>query len=203
MQQVLDGLPGDLPIHIHIAEQTAEVEAIKQQFGMRPVAWLHAHFEVNERWNLVHATHLDDQEVHLLARSGAIAVLCPLTEANLGDGIFPMSAYLDNQGRWSIGSDSHIEINPAGELKMLEYSQRLQQQQRNVCCDQQQPHVASWLWSRAVAGGAQSHHQAVGGLIVGHRAAVIELLPAAHMSAATCLDAWVFADQVKARVLDF
>jgi len=203
MQEVLECLPADLPVHIHIAEQTAEVEAIKQQFGMRPVAWLHAHFAVNERWNLVHATHLDDQEVHLLARSGAVAVLCPLTEANLGDGIFPMPAFMAHGGRWSIGSDSHIEINPAGELKMLEYSQRLQQQQRNVCCDQQQPHVASWLWSQAVTGGAQSHQQAVGGFRVGHRAAVIELLPATQMPAATCLDAWVFADQVRSRVLDF
>ncbi|MFC3192771.1 formimidoylglutamate deiminase [Marinicella sediminis] len=203
MQAVLDGLPDDLPVHIHIAEQTAEVEAIRQHFGMRPVAWLHAHFAVNERWNLVHATHLDESEVRLLARSGAVAVLCPLTEANLGDGIFPMPEYMAHQGRWSVGSDSHIEINPGHELKMLEYSQRLQQHKRNVCCTATQPHVGSWLWLQAVAGGARSHHQPVAGLVVGHKASVIELLPSAQLSPATCLDAWLFADQVTSRVIDF
>lgn len=198
MQQVLKALPNDAPVHIHIAEQQAEVEQTLKHLGQRPVAWLFDHFKVNKRWALVHATHLDDEEVQQLAKSGAVAVLCPLTEANLGDGIFPMPAYQAHMGRWAIGSDSHIEIKPQQELKMLEYSQRLKHQQRNVCCDQNQPHVATWMWLQALDAGCQASGGIGHGIKKGNRAAVIELFPEdREKQAELALDDWVFSDRTQ------
>jgi len=198
MQQLIEAVPQDTPIHIHIAEQQAEVQQALDHYGLRPVQWLFKHFEVNERWCLVHATHLDDEEVKQLAASGAVAGLCPLTEANLGDGIFPMPAYQQAGGHWAIGSDSHIEINPASELKMLEYSQRLHHQQRNVCCDAAQPHVGTWMWLQAVAAGNQISGMPVAGLAVGQPAAVINLTPESNdQQAPQVLDGWVFSDRTE------
>lgn len=199
MQEVLANTPNDWPIHIHIAEQQAEVQALIEHTGKRPVEFLYSEFDVNERWCLVHATHLNDMEIQLIADSKAVAGICPLTEANLGDGIFPMPAFMQQKGRLGIGSDSHIEINPAHELRMLEYSQRLALQQRNVCCDEQQPHVGSWLWLQALAGGAQISNQAVGGVAVGQQAGIISLQAEQAMSAEQMLDAYVFSDHVKAK----
>jgi formimidoylglutamate deiminase len=202
MQQIISALPDDMPIHIHIAEQQAEIDAIEKQYGQRPVEWLFQQFDVNHRWCLVHATHLNDKEVKLIAESGAVAGICPLTEANLGDGIFTMPAYMAAGGAIAIGSDSHIEINPANELKMLEYSQRLAVQKRNVCCDAKHSHVATWLWLRAVTGGAQVSAQPVRGIAVGQKAAVIALLNQHEIEAATVLDQWVFSDQVEFEAID-
>ncbi len=199
MHEVLANTPNDWPVHIHIAEQQAEVQALIEHTGKRPVEFLYSEFDVNKRWCLVHATHLNDSEIRLIADSGAVAGLCPLTEANLGDGIFPMPAFMQQSGRFGIGSDSHIEINPAGELKMLEYSQRLALLQRNVCCDGQQPNVGSWLWLQAVAGGTQISNQAVGGVAVGQQADIILLQSEQPMNAEQMLDAYVFSDHVKAK----
>ena len=198
MQAVIEALPDDVPIHIHIAEQQAEVEQAIEHYGMRPVVWLYKHFKVNQRWNLVHATHLNDQELQLIADSGAVAVLCPLTEANLGDGIFPMPEFKVRAGKWAIGSDSHIEIQPQQELKMLEYSQRLHNQQRNVCCDSKQVHVGTWLWLQAVLGGNQACGLLANGIAVGCSSQVIELHPESMTAAENTLDGWVFSDRVKA-----
>ncbi len=198
MQAVIDALPQDAPIHIHIAEQQAEIDQAIKYYGTRPVTWLFDHFKVDKRWCLVHATHLDEHEVKLIADSGAVTVICPLTEANLGDGIFPMPAYMANDGVWAIGSDSHIEIQPQQELKILEYSQRLWHQQRNVCCDDRQPHVGTWLWLRAVAGGNQACQLIRNGIEVGCSARVIDLQPTNVMNAESALDGWIFSDQVKA-----
>ena len=198
MEKVIDALPEEMLIHIHIAEQQAEVEQAIEYYGIRPVAWLFEHFKVNHRWCLVHATHLDDKEIQLIAESGAVAVLCPLTEANLGDGIFPMPAFKAKAGTWAIGSDSHIEIQPQQELKMLEYSQRFQNQQRNVCCDSKQPHVGTWLWLQAVAGGNQACGLLRNGIEVGGSSQVIELQAELTMAAENSLDAWIFSDRVKA-----
>jgi len=198
MRAVIDALPDDIPIHIHIAEQQAEIDQSIEHYGMRPVAWLFKHFKVNHRWNLVHATHLDESEINLIADSGAVAVLCPLTEANLGDGIFPMPAFKDSGGIWAIGSDSHIEIQPQNELKMLEYSQRLQNQQRNVCCENSQPHVGTWMWLQAVAGGNQACGLLASGIAVGNSSRVIELKSAPAMTAEETLDCWVFSDRTEA-----
>ena len=108
-------------MHIHIAEQQREVEQCLGSYGRRPVRWLLENFALNGNWCLVHATHMDPDEVEELARSGAVVCLCPSTEANLGDGFFRLQRWLENDGRIAIGSDSHVSINPFEELRWLEY----------------------------------------------------------------------------------
>ena len=132
MQRVLSALPGDARIHVHIAEQTGEVDECIAMRGARPVRWLLDHAEVDARWTLVHATHLDAGEVRDLAATRATVAICPTTEANLGDGLFPLRAFLDAGGRWGIGSDSHVSVSPVEELRWLEYGQRLVTRRRNV-----------------------------------------------------------------------
>ncbi|HLR12413.1 MAG TPA: formimidoylglutamate deiminase [Burkholderiaceae bacterium] len=158
------------PVHIHIAEQTAEVQACLDTEGARPVQWLLDHFDVNDRWCLVHATHIDEHELHGLARSGAVAGLCLTTEANLGDGIFPAADYLSAGGRFGIGSDSHVSIDWRAELRLLEYGQRLLHRQRNVLASSHQPHVADHLFDAAIRGGALASGRAISGLQVGNQA---------------------------------
>ena len=193
----LDALDPTAPIHIHIAEQTQEVDACLSWSGQRPVAWLLDHAEVNSRWCLVHATHMDAGEYARAAASGAVAGLCPATEANLGDGIFDLPAWAASAGRWGIGSDSHICVNAAEELMLLEYSQRLATRQRNVCASAAQPHVASAMALAAVAGGAQAAGRAVAGLAAGQQADLV-VLDAQHpslqgLNAADMLSSHVFA----------
>jgi formimidoylglutamate deiminase len=160
----------DAPVHIHIAEQTGEVDECVAATGARPVAWLLERFDVDARWCLVHATHVNDAEAAALAASGAVAGLCPTTEANLGDGIFPVQAYLDAQGRMGIGSDSHVAVDWRAELRLLEYGQRLVRRQRNVLASQTRPQVAERLVEAALAGGAQATGRATGALRTGCRA---------------------------------
>ena len=144
------------PIHIHIAEQTQEVEDCIAWSGQRPVQWLLDHAPVNGRWCLVHATHMTPDEYAAAARTGAVAGLCPTTEANLGDGIFNLPLWLQHGGRWGVGSDSHACVNAAEELLMLEYGQRLSRRQRNVLATAEQPEVATAMTLQAVQGGAQA-----------------------------------------------
>ena len=132
MREVLAALPADAPVHIHIAEQIGEVQDCLALRGARPVEWLQQNFEVDSRWTLVHATHLTPVETKQLAASGATVAICPTTEANLGDGLFPLRAYLDAGGAWGIGSDSHISVSPVEELRWLEYGQRLVTRHRNI-----------------------------------------------------------------------
>ena len=120
------------PVHIHAAEQTKEVEDCLAWSGARPVEWLLDHTGVDGRWCVVHATHMSAAETVALARSGAVAGLCPVTEANLGDGVFPATTYLSAGGAFGIGTDSNILIDPAEELRALEYAQRLGARARNV-----------------------------------------------------------------------
>ncbi len=131
IKQVLSDLPDDLPVHIHVAEQLKEVEEAIQFFGKRPVRWMLDKLELNSRFNLVHATHLDENEVRDLALSQSNVVLCPSTEGNLGDGIFRLREYQDMGGTWSIGTDSHIGLNPLEELRILDYGQRLTSHRRD------------------------------------------------------------------------
>jgi formiminoglutamate deiminase len=149
----LTNLAGTRPLHIHIAEQTAEVEACLAWSGLRPVEYLLRHAPVAENWCLVHATHVTPQENAGIAASGAVVGLCPLTEANLGDGIFPAHNY---HGAFGIGSDSNVLIDAGRELQMLEYSQRLAMRQRNVMATAQIRPTATALYQRAMAGGAQA-----------------------------------------------
>jgi len=122
----------DLPIHIHISEQLKEVEDCKDFYGQRPVEWLYNQTEIDAQWHLVHATHLSDSELKQVASSGAHVVICPSTEGNLGDGIFRLKEYQELGGRWSIGTDSHIGLDPKEELRILDYGQRLTSHKRNT-----------------------------------------------------------------------
>ena len=193
----LDAIDPTAPLHIHIAEQTQEVDDCIAWSGQRPVAWLLDHAPVDARWCLVHATHMDADEYRRAAASGAVAGLCPTTEANLGDGIFDLPAWRAAGGAWGIGSDSHICGNAAEELRMLEYSQRLATRQRNVIADAAQPNVASAMTLAAVRGGAQASGRAVGGLAVGQQADFTVLDPTqpalAGLDAPDMLSSHVFA----------
>jgi formimidoylglutamate deiminase len=166
----IHALDAAAPVHIHVAEQQREVDECLAWSGQRPVNWLLANAPVDARWCLVHATHLTDGERRGLAASGAVAGLCPSTEANLGDGVFDAAAYLSVGGAWGIGSDSHVGIAAAEELRLLEYTQRLAQQRRNVLADGPHRQVADRLWLGAVQGGARASGRAIGGLAPGHRA---------------------------------
>ncbi|MEP6898846.1 MAG: formimidoylglutamate deiminase [Rhodanobacter sp.] len=190
-------LAQDCPIHIHIAEQIGEVQDCLAVRGARPVEWLFDHAQVDDRWCLVHATHLTDAEMQQIARSGAVAGLCPSTEANLGDGLFPLPAYLDARGAFGVGSDSHISISPVEELRWLEYGQRLTSGHRNIAARAQGVSVGETLWRAALHGGAQASGLAVGGLRSGARADLIVLDETSPLLAArderSMLDSFLFA----------
>lgn len=157
MREVLDApVARGRVIHIHIAEQIGEVQDCLGIRGARPVQWLFEHAEVDARWCLVHATHLDDQEMRAIAKSGAVAGLCPTTEANLGDGLFPLANYLDADGTFGIGSDSHISVSPVEELRWLEYGQRLVTRHRNIAARKPGASVGETLWAGALRGGRQA-----------------------------------------------
>ena len=161
LQAVLAGVdPDPMPIHIHIAEQIGEVQDCLALRGARPVEWLLDHADVDPRWTLVHATHLEAGEVQGIARSGATVAICPTTEANLGDGLFPLRAFLDAGGHWGIGSDSHVSVSPVEELRWLEYGQRLVTRRRNIAVSAQQPSTGELLYGQALQGGLQACGQA-------------------------------------------
>lgn len=164
----------NVPMHLHIAEQRREVDQCMAAYGRRPVRWLLENFNVSERWCLVHATHIDFDETASLAKSGAVVALCPSTEANLGDGLFPLHDYLKEGGRIAIGSDSHVSINPFEELRWLEYGQRLATQSRNIA-SLRDSHVGSELFSRVLEGGAMASGQSTVGLETGAPADLVVL----------------------------
>lgn len=163
---------GERPIHIHIAEQPKEVDDIKAQFGARPVEWLLANQPVDRRWCLVHATHMTDEETRGAAKSGAVAGLCPITEANLGDGVFNGRVYLDAGGAIGVGSDSNVRISPIEELRTLEYSQRLRDHSRSVMAAGRQG-SGETLYLGAAAGGAQALGREAGTIEVGRLADLV------------------------------
>lgn len=181
----------DVPLHLHIAEQTAEVEQCIAATGRRPVEYLLQICDVDTRWCLVHATHLSAAETAALAGSGAVACICPTTEANLGDGLFPLRAWLEQGGRIAIGSDSQVSIDPFEELRWLEYGQRLHSRSRNVAAVTE-AQVGLELFQRALAGGAQIGAQHSGGIAAGANADLLALRA----------DAPVFAGLEDRRLLD-
>lgn len=185
------------PIHIHAAEQTKEVEDCVAWSGQRPVEWLLEHACVDEHWCLVHATHLTQPETTGLANSGAVAGLCPITEANLGDGIFPARDYLSQSGRIGIGTDSNIQIDVAAELRTLEYAQRLSTRSRNVLSGGEGHSTGRTLFERALAGGNQALGQDHYGICQGASADLVSLDvddPVYFGSKGDAiLDSWIFA----------
>ncbi len=164
-----------LPIHLHIAEQVQEVNECRQMFGARPVEYLVDNIEIDERWCLIHASHLSEKELTALAQSEAVIGLCPTTEANLGDGIFPLVSFLNQGGHFAIGSDSHVTLDPAEELKLLEYCQRLQLQKRTVLSNSQVPSIGENLYLQAAKYGAQALGIESGQIAPGKRADLVVL----------------------------
>lgn len=163
------------PIHIHISEQQKEVDDCLTHFGKRPVQWLLDNVELDKYWCLIHATHIDDAERKGIIAKEAIAGICPTTEANLGDGIFPTTEFLAEKGTIAIGSDSHISVNPIEELRWLEYAQRLIKQQRAILASDEEASVGQNLWQQAAVGGAQSTNSNTGCLAIGKQADLLVL----------------------------
>jgi formimidoylglutamate deiminase len=162
------------PIHIHAAEQEKEVADCLAWSGKRPIQWLLDHAGLDPRWCVIHATHMDKAEVEGLARSGAVAGLCPITESNLGDGIFPATDFRQSGGRYGVGTDSNVLISAAEELRVLEYSQRLRDRQRVRLADAGQS-VGTSVLKAALAGGAQASGHKTGRIAIGCRADWITL----------------------------
>ena len=192
----LQPLAGAAPIHIHIAEQVREVEDCLAWSGQRPVEWLLDHAPVDERWCLIHATHMTDAETAALAASGAVAGLCPVTEANLGDGLFPASAFQAAGGRFGVGSDSNVLVDMTEELRLLEYGQRLSARARNVMAAGPDRSTGQDLFDAALRGGAQALG-APAGLAIANAADMVAL-DRDHPSlegktGSTILDALLFA----------
>ena len=175
LKELVAAVPADAPIHIHAAEQTREVQDCKKALGKRPVEWLLTELAIDQRWCVVHATHLTDEETRALAASGAVAGLCPTTEGNLGDGIFPLAEYRAAAGRYGIGGDSHVSRDPADELRLLEYFQRVVARKRNVVASPRSPSVGTTLWLEAAAGGAQALGRRMGAIAPGMRADLVVL----------------------------
>lgn len=184
------------PVHIHIAEQTAEVDEIEQAYGARPVRYLMDNVAVNGRWCAIHATHMNPDETEDLARSGAIAGLCPITESNLGDGIFDGARFQESGGAFGIGSDSNVRISLSEELRTLDYSQRLRDRARVVLANADRS-AGRTLYDAALAGGAQALGREAGLIEVGAWADLVAIdthaLPLAGLSGDTALDGWIFA----------
>ena len=189
------------PVHMHIAEQTKEVDTIQSVLGARPVDWLLSTTDVDARWCLIHATHMTAQETSALATSGAVAGLCPVTEANLGDGVFNGPDYLGAGGRFGIGTDSNINISASEELRMMEYSQRLHSRARNVMTGNVMTggggSVGETLYGGAAKGGAQALDRNSGTIATGRLA---DLVAIDSTDATLCalpdrqiLDGYVFA----------
>lgn len=185
------------PVHIHAAEQVKEVEDCLAWSGRRPVQWLLEHAPVDQRWCLIHATHTTNEEVSAFAKTGAVAGLCPITEASLGDGIFPAREFLDAGGLFGVGTDSNVLVGVADELRQLEYGQRLKHRARNVLSGGAGRSTGRTLFDHAFAGGARALAQPIAGLTPGARADIVTL-DTAHPSLAgrtrdAVIDGWIFA----------
>jgi formimidoylglutamate deiminase len=199
---VLERLRPEAPFHMHIAEQVREVEEVLAARGVRPMAWLLDNLAVDRRWCLIHSTHMAPEETKRLAATGAVAGLCPLTEANLGDGIFDGARFAAAGGSFGIGSDSNILISVAQELRQLEYSQRLRDHARIVLADADRS-SGRMLYDKALAGGAQALGREAGGLAVGNWADLVALDSDTWEGRVACgnggnsedyvLDCWIFA----------
>ncbi|MBG9387258.1 formimidoylglutamate deiminase [Caenimonas aquaedulcis] len=198
LAELVAGAAEDMPLHIHIAEQQQEVDDCQIQLGRRPIEWLAANVRLDSRWNLVHATHAAPDELDAVRHRGASIVLCPSTEANLGDGVFDLPGWLGRSGSWSIGSDSHVTRSWQEELRLAEYSQRLVHRKRNIAAQASlSDSSAAALFEGALQGGAAAAGVPLGGIVPGQRAdfmVVDARAPAlAGVDAEHVLDAMVFS----------
>jgi len=185
-----------MPVHIHAAEQQKEVDDCIASLRTRPVQWLLDHAGLNERWCLIHATHMDEAETAGLADSSAVAGLCPTTEGDLGDGLFNANPFLARDGRFGIGGDSHVSVDPFLELRLFEYGQRIRSEQRNVFDLARDESFGGRLYRAACGGGAQALGQRIGAIAAGRRADWIVLNPSevaiAHQRGDALLDSAIF-----------
>lgn len=165
----------EAPIHIHVAEQTKEVNDCVSWSDQRPAEWLLNNAPVDKRWCLVHCTHVTTTEVERIATSGAVVGMCPTTEGNLGDGIFPFMRYRNKKGLYAIGGDSHLSRDPAEELRWAEYGQRLTLRRRAVSASPDAPSVGTNLWTEAATGGGQALGRRMGSIAPGMRADLVVL----------------------------
>lgn len=173
LQRVLehgDRLDDAMPVHIHAAEQQKEVDDCIAWSGARPVQWLLDNVVLNGRWCVIHATHMNEAETVALAGSKSVAGLCPTTEGDLGDGLFNAKTYLAHHGRFGIGGDSHVSVDPFLELRLFEYGQRISCQQRNVFGLMRAGSFGGRLYGEACSGGARALGQCIGAIAAHHRA---------------------------------
>jgi formimidoylglutamate deiminase len=195
LRHATTGFAGQGPIHIHAAEQRAEVEACIATLGAPPVAWLLDNAPLDATWCLVHATHTTGTEITAAARTGAVIGLCPATEADLGDGTFDLPALLDASGHFGVGSDSNVLLDAFAELRLLEYGQRLRGERRNIAAGGG-GHTGRALWQSAIRGGAHACGRAIGRIAPAHSADFVVLDPTAESagkSADFMLDGAIFA----------
>ena len=197
LHEVINNTTDPAAIHLHIAEQTREVDDCLTYSGKRPVDWLFEQFDVDSNWCLIHATHMTAAETTRVAQSGACAGLCPTTEANLGDGLFNAVDYLGQGGSWAIGSDSHISIDPVEELRWLEYGMRLNTRRRNLLVSDATRHTGRHLIDGALKGGAQACGRRLGSIAPGYRADFV-VLDTSHprlygRRGDALLDSWIFS----------
>jgi formimidoylglutamate deiminase len=186
-------LAPDCPVHVHVSEQAAEVRDALSHLGTTPIDWLCANAPVDRRWTLVHATHATAAELQQVRARGATVCVCTTTEGNLGDGFFPIEDWWAAGGALSIGSDSNVGLDPAEELRWLEYQARLRRQARAVLVDADAPHPGTALWRRAVAGGRAGMGLDAPGIAPGAPAELLLLSADASMTADEALDDFVFA----------
>ena len=184
------------PFHIHVAEQIKEVEDVFAATGQRPVEWLLNNYRVDHNWCLIHATHMTATEIKAMATSGVVAGLCPITEANLGDGIFEARNYIGASGAIGIGTDSNVNISVNGELMQLEYSQRLRERERNVLA-MGPGSTGTNLYARALSGGAQALGRKCGSIAKGQLADLVAInshdTQLLAMKPDQLIDGWIFA----------
>jgi len=194
--RALDAIDPAAPIHIHAAEQEREVADCVAWSGRRPVEWLLDRHRLSPRWCVVHATHMTDAETDALAASGAVAGLCPTTEANLGDGLFPLARYLERGGNLGVGSDANVSVSAIEELRMLEYGQRLAHRRRSIAATALSPSPGATLYRAALTGGASASGRPVAGVAPGGSADLVVLDPDAPFlvgrAGDALLDALVF-----------
>jgi formimidoylglutamate deiminase len=187
----------DGPIHIHAAEQIAEVDEVTKVLGKTPIRWLLDNMPVDKHWCVIHATHMDQAEIRDLAKTGAVAGLCPITEANLGDGVFEAAQFFSHDGSFGIGADSNVKIALSEELRMLETSQRLRDKRRVILTDDMTRSNGRYLYEKAATGGARAIGRNSGQIKIGALADLVALNDKHHNVAALkedlVLDSWIFA----------
>jgi formimidoylglutamate deiminase len=201
LMKLRDAILPDCPVHIHVSEQMAEVEAAREILGATPIEWLCANAPVDRHWVLVHATHASAQELELARDRQAVVCVCTTTEANLGDGMFDIEHWWQLGGALAIGSDSNVGLDPAEELRWLEYQARLRRRRRALLVDGGSAHPGTSLWRRAVAGGRQALGHVHAGIAVGAPAELLEIrLSDSALTPDEALDDLVFAQRASSCV---